>query len=98
MLGADKALSRRHVMLTCDDIRASVRSFRLRVLGKKPVGVNGTKVYSDSGPVALPKFVEQNRQAVASDLPCNIRREGGQSLVIGGSSLVILEGKACYPL
>ena len=34
----------------------------------------------------------------ASDLPCNIRREGGQSLVIGGSSLVILEGNACNPL
>ena len=33
-----------------------------------------------------------------SDLPCNIRREGGQSLVIGGPSLVILEGKACNPL
>jgi hypothetical protein len=33
-----------------------------------------------------------------SDLPCSIRREGGQSLVIGGSSLVILEGKACNPL
>ena len=30
---------------------------------------------------------------VVSDLPCNFRREGGQSLVIGGSSLVILEGK-----
>ena len=30
--------------------------------------------------------------------PCNFRREGGQSLVIGGSSLVILEGKACNPL
>ena len=34
----------------------------------------------------------------AMDLPCNIRREGGQSLVIGGSSLVVLEGKACNPL
>ena len=33
-----------------------------------------------------------------SDLPCNVRREGGQSLVIGGSSLVILEGNACNPL
>ena len=33
-----------------------------------------------------------------SDLPCNVRREGGSSLVIGGSSLVILEGKACNPL
>ena len=33
-----------------------------------------------------------------SDLPCNVRREGGQSLVIGGSSVVILEGKACNPL
>ena len=29
----------------------------------------------------------------ASDLPCNVRREGGQSLVIGGPSLVILEGR-----
>ena len=36
--------------------------------------------------------------ALVSDLPCNIRREGGQSLVIGGSSLVILEGTACNPL
>ena len=33
-----------------------------------------------------------------SDLPCNVRRQGGLSLVIGGSSLVILEGKACNPL
>ena len=32
------------------------------------------------------------------DLPCSVRREGGQSLVIGGSSLVILERKACNPL
>ena len=32
------------------------------------------------------------------DLPCNIRRDGGQSLVIGGPSLVMLEGKACNPL
>ena len=35
---------------------------------------------------------------IAGDLPCNIRREGGKSLVIVGSSLVILEGKACNPL
>ena len=27
-----------------------------------------------------------------------VRREGGQSLVIGGSSLVILEGKSCKSL
>ena len=33
-----------------------------------------------------------------SDLPCYIRREVGQSLVIGASSLVILEGKPCNPL
>ena len=33
-----------------------------------------------------------------SDLPCNVRREGGKSLVIKGQSLVILEGKACDPL
>ena len=33
-----------------------------------------------------------------SDLPCNVRREGGQSLVIGGPFLVILEGNACNPL
>ena len=31
------------------------------------------------------------------DLPCTIRREGGQSLVIGGPSLVLLEGNACNP-
>ena len=36
--------------------------------------------------------------AAVSDRPCNVRREGGQSLVIGGPSLVILEGKACNPL
>ena len=35
---------------------------------------------------------------LVSDLPCNVRRQGGQSLVIGGSSLVILEGNACNPL
>ena len=28
------------------------------------------------------------------DIPCNVRREGGQSLVIEGSSLVVLQGKA----
>ena len=33
-----------------------------------------------------------------SDLPCNIRREEGKSLVLGGSSLVLSEGKACNPL
>ena len=38
------------------------------------------------------------RHGWVSDLPCNVRRERGQSLVIGGSSLVILEGKECNPL
>ena len=38
------------------------------------------------------------RGAWVSDLPCNIRRRGWQSLVMGGSSLIILEGKACNPL
>ena len=33
-----------------------------------------------------------------SDRPCNVRREGGKSLVIGGPSLVMSEGKACNPL
>ena len=32
------------------------------------------------------------------NLPCNIRREVGSSLVIGGSSLVILEGREGNPL
>ena len=36
--------------------------------------------------------------ATVSDLPCNIRREGGSSLVIGGPSLVILEGREGHPL
>ena len=35
---------------------------------------------------------------MVSDLACKIIREGGESLVMGGSSLVILEGKACNPL
>ena len=36
--------------------------------------------------------------ALVSDRPCNVRREGGQSLVIGGSSLVVFEARACNPL
>ena len=40
----------------------------------------------------------QRLRAEASDLPCNVRREGGQSLVTEGSSLVMLEGNACNPL
>ena len=35
---------------------------------------------------------------MVSDLPCDVRREGGQSLVMGGSSLVLIEGKVCNPL
>ena len=35
---------------------------------------------------------------LVSDLPCNVRREGGKSLVIEGPSLVVLEGKECNPL
>ena len=34
----------------------------------------------------------------ARDLPCDVRREGGHSLVIGGSSLVMLEGRKGNPL
>ena len=54
-------------------------------------------VYSDS---RLPANVTAIHPELAqvSDLPCNIRRAGGQSLVIGGSSLVVLEEKACNPL
>ena len=40
----------------------------------------------------------KQRGDAVSDLPCNFRREGGQSLVIGGSSLVILEGREGNPL
>ena len=36
--------------------------------------------------------------AAVSDLPCNVRREGGQSLVIAGSSLVMVEGREGNPL
>ena len=39
-----------------------------------------------------------SRVYYVSNLPCDIGREGGKSLVIKGSSLVILEGKACYPV
>ena len=45
----------------------------------------------------LPRYLRLMVDEV-SDLPCDVRREGGQSLVIGGSSLVILEVKACNPL
>ena len=31
-------------------------------------------------------------------IPCNVRREGGSSLVIGGPSLVMLEGREGNPL
>ena len=41
---------------------------------------------------------EEAADRTVSDRPCSFRREGGSSLVIGGSSLVILEGKACNPL
>ena len=37
--------------------------------------------------------VREVEARAVSDLPCNIRREGGQSLVIGGTSFVILDGK-----
>ena len=45
-------------------------------------------------------FVRQHMQVhlCLEVIPCNIRRKGGQSLVIGGSSLVLLEGKECNPL
>ena len=51
------------------------------------------------GPAAIDFFTplcttDVDSQRLVSDLPCNIRREGGQSLVIGGPSLVILEGKS----
>ena len=45
------------------------------------------------------RIFEQNHALVeVSGLPCNIRREGGQSLVIGGPSLAMFEGNACNPL
>ena len=33
-----------------------------------------------------------------SGLPCDLSREGGQSLVLGGPSLVMLEGREGNPL
>ena len=39
----------------------------------------------------------RERRAPVSDLPCNVRREGGESLVIGGPSLVMLEGREGIP-
>ena len=44
------------------------------------------------------QWVAEDYWIWVSDLPCNVRREGGSSLVIVGPSLVILEGKACNPL
>ena len=57
----------------------------------KPAADSVGSTYTSNG-----VFVVSYRRVTS--LPCNIRREGGQSLVIGGSSLVILEGKACNPL
>ena len=53
--------------------------------------------YGDTGYMGA-EFPTPTIDALASDLPCNVRRDGGVSLVIGGSSLVILQGKACNPL
>ena len=56
----------------------------------------------EQGEVIIEKLLsgEKGDESIGwvSDLPCDIRREGGQSLLIGGSSLVILEGKTCNPL
>ena len=71
------------------------------VLGGAGVKYNISESADPRGEVL--KVVQHFPEAISymetvSDLPCNVRREGGQSLVIGGSSLVILEGKACNPL
>ena len=46
----------------------------------------------------LPLDCALRELGLVSDLPCDVRREGGKSLVIGGSSLVMLKGKVCNPL
>ena len=56
------------------------------------------RVLYPAGLGVVARVSERARALLTPDRPCNIRREGGQPLVIGGSSLVILEGKACNPL
>ena len=55
-------------------------------------------VTGEADTIVPPANSELVMAQLVSDLPCNIRREAGQSLLIGGSSLVILQGKACNPL
>ena len=60
---------------------------------------SGMKMFYTGNTLSAERRKEKLRQfKVVSDRPCDVRREGGQSLVIEGSSLVILEGKACNPL
>ena len=62
---------------------------------------DGTLVYTMGVNVNLQSMTIEEVLAVRQKQvcsPCNIRREGVLSLVIGGVSLVILEGKACNPL
>ena len=81
-------------------------------MGVKPLRVHGKRTNPCLTPRIVPPSKTAGRHAGVrvlhreahpderrvSGLPCDVRREGGQSLVIGGSSLVILEGKACNPL
>ena len=66
---------------------------------KEDVGKDVDKLRLRSRQDYLEKREAQKLEALkVSDLPCNIRREGGQSLVIGGPSLVMLEGREGNPL
>ena len=56
------------------------------------------KTYGDDVFVLEQRLRNGCAHTQVSDLPCNVRREGGQSLVIGGSSLVMLEGREGNPL
>ena len=82
--------------MPADDSAAAVR-VRIRLVesveGEWLVGAFGADCLPSSEGADAGRGIGTPRDV--SYLPWNVRREGGQSLVIGGSSLVILEGKAC---
>ena len=65
--------------------------------GSAPVNWDEDGMFPTPGGQVSVKCAQQWVTQV-SDLPCKIRREGGQSLVTGGPSLVILEGREGNPL
>ena len=81
-----RPLQRDEDLLHAAEHRAGIRAADRRALPRAELGHGRARA------------AVRGARELVSDLPCNVRREGGKSLVIGGPSLVILEGNACNPL